>query len=608
METIRRVHPIRALVLALLALGSILLGIALPSVAASANAQMFGYESWNVRYEIGVDAEGRAVAHVSETITARFPDFDQNRGIVRGLPIDYEGSPTDPRDFTVTDANGAPVPFAVEREDGFVAVLTGDDAYVHGRQTYVIEYTLSDVVLAREDGRADEFYWDVMDSEHAQSVDSFTAEIAFSPELADRMNGDLRCYTGSAGSNAECSISEHDAEFAVPSLRLLPRQGVTVAIGLEPGSVVQPPRRLQNAALDWGPLALTAGAGAVGVAGLIVVGRHGARRKQYRGTVVAQYEVPPELPPLIAGSIVGSTGRAAAAEIVHLAVNGAIRIEEGEDQGVFGRGAPRPMLRVLDGFRAPDMLDKAMLQLLFDEIAPGETFVVPKSSEHFSARMRRLGETADAEALKRGFFTKERTPAARVLGFVGLGLAVVGLAATAVALVSRNIGPQPIIAAAVGVVGLVLALVCLSRHRVHTPLGAEWREHLEGVKLFIRVAEQERLQMLQSYTGAERFDDGSVNVIHIYEKLLPYAVLFKLEKEWARTLEVTYATYGTATDIGPAWYPGLGLHGTAEIGGTISQFTSAMTSATSYTSSSSGGSSGGGSVGGGGGGGFSGGR
>ena len=187
--------------------GAALLGTTIATPAA-ADTNDFSYDSWHAEYDIALDDRGRAVAEVTETLTARFPDFDQNRGIVRGLPIEYEGASSDPRDFTVTDETGAPIPFWTETEDGFVAVLTGDDNFVHGEQTYVIQYTLSDVILARDDGNADEFYWDLVDHEHYQTIDSATAEIRFSDELADALNGNARCYFGHAYSEDECGIMQ----------------------------------------------------------------------------------------------------------------------------------------------------------------------------------------------------------------------------------------------------------------------------------------------------------------------------------------------------------------------------------------------------------------
>nr|WP_280116271.1 hypothetical protein [Leucobacter coleopterorum] len=77
----------------------------------------------------------------------------------------------------------------------------------------------------------------------------------------------------------------------------------------------------------------------------MAVFRYHRKRRVGRGVVVAQYEVPASLPPLLAAPIVGSMTSAASvpAEFVHLAVSGVIRIEESE-----ATWRPRPTIRLMD--------------------------------------------------------------------------------------------------------------------------------------------------------------------------------------------------------------------------------------------------------------------
>jgi uncharacterized membrane protein len=88
-------------------------------------------------------------------------------------------------------------------------------------------------------------------------------------------------------------------------------------------------------------------------------------------------------------------------------------------------------------------------------------------------------------------------------------------------------------------------------------------------------------------------------VLDIYEKLLPYAVIFGLEKQWAAELARYYV------DTSPDWYTGSNAFNAGIFAASIGSLTSSVS--TSYSgsssSSSSGGSGGGGSSGGGGGGG-----
>ena len=117
-------------------------------------------------------------------------------------------------------------------------------------------------------------------------------------------------------------------------------------------------------------------------------------------------------------------------------------------------------------------------------------------------------------------------------------------------------------------------------------------------RLVADFAEADRIRMLQSPSGAE-WVPVDVNdprqKLALYEKLLPYAVVFGQEKEWSQQLAVLYTAVGAT---GPYWYYGTGAFDASSFSSGIGSLSAAASS-----SSSTGGSSGGGSAGGGGGGG-----
>nr|MBP6683795.1 DUF2207 domain-containing protein [Leucobacter sp.] len=413
-------------------IGSLLLatvGLAAVTVFASSPAHAdvddFSYDAWHVSYQVSADPSGRAVAEVTETVSPRFPETDQNRGIVRGIPVSYENVNTDPRDFTVTDAAGAPVPFEIDEEDGFRVVLVGDDSYVHGLQTYVISYTISDVVLDRDDGAADEFYWDIMDFEHQQPIEQFSADLVFAPELQDAMTGNMRCYVGAPNSEDECSIGGEGTAtnpISLSGVELGPEEGVTVAVGMVPGTIVQPPERLPNFALDGVPM-IVGGAGLASTAtGIALVTRFRRQRRTGRGTIIAQYDVPAELPPLIAGPIVGSAVQSTATpQILHLAVIGATRLEDGEPKGKKKKKTSQ-VVRVVDPARAVDELDQLTLEALVPGAVPGATMTIPKESTKFAEKLTSLTLAGTAAAESRGYIEKAHAPGGRAAGYTTLAI------------------------------------------------------------------------------------------------------------------------------------------------------------------------------------------
>jgi hypothetical protein len=96
---------------------------------------------------------------------------------------------------------------------------------------------------------------------------------------------------------------------------------------------------------------------------------------------------------------------------------------------------------------------------------------------------------------------------------------------------------------------LPTGIISMTGRDTLTPLGLDRRNYLDGMKLYLTVAEEERFRMLQSPSGAERIDIGdTTQIIKLYEKLLPFAVIWGVEDQWARELEVRVAAVGETPD------------------------------------------------------------
>lgn len=595
-------------ILAVLA-GAAALTFTASSAAASAveprtDVNDFDFSSWDATYEISVDAEGRASMVVQETRVAEFPDFDQNRGIVAGYPERYEGADLHTTIRSVRDENGEDVPFETENDDDVLYVLTGDDDYVHGSTTYVIEYEMHDMILAASGTKVDEFYWDLLPLDSTQDIGSFHAQIRFDDQLAEHLTGASSCYFGRFGERNPCDLVRDDATFSVSAYDIVAGEGATVAIALEPGTVTQPPARQPNAATDVAPYAIGGGAALLSVGGWIATGAMIRRRRRGTGIVVAQYDVPDAMPPLLASTIVPRAKNSLTAQILHLAVRGMLRLEDVPEAGEKNR---RPRLRRLDA-PIPDPIDEQSLNALFGSAETGVVMKVPKNSQAFAGRIQGLLKSAPRKAAERGLTTKARSTAGRIIQAVALLAFAVMIGLLVWSLVTgRESAPFVLFATiACAIFLLISSIVTFSKHTVLTREGALQLEYLEGVREFIRVAEADRLRMLQSYSGAERRSDGTVDVIHVYERLLPYAILFGQEKEWGSVLEHAY----TQANREPGWIDGssYGIATRVALLSSSARASSVYSSPSSGSSSSFGGSSGGGFSGGGGGGGFSGGR
>jgi hypothetical protein len=164
-----------------------------------------------------------------------------------------------------------------------------------------------------------------------------------------------------------------------------------------------------------------------------------------------------------------------------------------------------------------------------------------------------------------------------LLAVAAAGLAL-GLGFVAIAAYVQPVLPWTVIGISVAIAVVVIG-VC-SRKPL-TALGAETRDHLRGLEEFIRWAEADRIRMLQSPAGAERV---AVDVndprqkLDLYEKLLPYAVVFGQEKQWSAELAVLYTAVGAT---GPYWYYGSGAFDASSFSAGIGSLSSAAMSSSS---------------------------
>lgn len=577
-----------------LVVGVILAGTgALPALADAEDTQDFTFDSYSAQIELSRDADGVGVARVTETFVAVFPDHDQNRGMQRRIPQDDDWTPLHPTLESVTDEAGEPRPVETESDDGYLVVTSAvpEGRFVHGRQTYVYTYTLENVARLMDNGY-DEFFWDLLGEEWAQPFGTVDAAVTVEAELAEALTGNARSYAGDVGSTDSETLDprpqpDGSVRFEARYRDVQPFQPVSFAIGFEPGTFTP-----FDASIGSSPGALVqlggGVLGAVALAWAVVVRRRKLQDEPGRPVVIAEYEPPAGIDAATAAAILGHATKIVPAEVLEQAVGGALRIIE--SKGFLGHS--KFTAELVD----PDHADengRIILKGLFgDDLRPGETFEFGTTSTRFSGAAHALMNWASArnKSYRRGIgFGVGKGP---LLAFAAAFALLVGGGIWA--LVNYVTPVVPILLLVFAGLGLFAVLLILGRNPL-TSEGAQIRDHLLGLKQFIAWAEEDRIRMLQSPRGAER---RAVDVsdprqmLVLYERLLPFAVVFGQERQWAERLAVMYP--GEA----PGWYAGTGpLNASAFAAGI-----SSMSSVTS-SSSSSGGSTGGGSAGGGGGGG-----
>ncbi|CAN5565062.1 hypothetical protein BH10ACT7_BH10ACT7_11640 [soil metagenome] len=211
--------------------------------------------------------------------------------------------------------------------------------------------------------------------------------------------------------------------------------------------------------------------------------------------IVPQYTRPKDLSLVASAELLGDGKRAIAAQVIDFAVRKVVTISREK-----GKGRKTGFTLTLADAAAENPDEKAVLATLFDEkLLPGATLTIAPG------RNRQLGV-----ALK----NPHRWIVARLISN--------GLAAER-GFWSRLVTPWR------------------SEPVLPTAKAEPLVDHLWGIRDYIALAEKERFAFLQGPTTAQRREPvGQLEALVLNEKLLPFAVLFGLEKEWARELDLQY--------------------------------------------------------------------
>ena len=618
---------------------------------AAADTSDFTFDSFDADYTLSRAGDGTSHLEVVETIVARFPDFDQNRGLLRAIPLVNQGIYLEPEIHGVTDENGNDVYWEQEFDSEFTVLVLGTDDYVHGATTYVISYSLDNVVTAfSQEDAADEFYWDVNGTGWDQPFDRVSATLTVDESAAPLLTGATACYYGAFESDSTCDITTDlggttddgpvPMDFAATVTDLAPNETLTIAVAFTPGDFVQgeawqegdpgydggdygesyEPAPPLNEAPLWS--SIVAGVLGLGVASIpVFAGRQRAKAAKAnagQGIIVPQYSVPKGLNVMVAAHLVDRENTAFSAQLVSLAVRGKLRIL---DYPVTDSNADYT-LQYLDSSDL-DEIELALMNSLFgSKLEPGEVKELAPADVSLGNAVRAVTARAAHMQTSEGYRDHNQSSGCFFAGISMVAAFIVFAVLVAVSIATYSVSAITIVA---GIVAFLTIFVTFgisignSRGRL-TRKGSLQREYLEGMKMYLELAEKERFRMLQSPDGAERIDVGDTKqIIKLYEKLLPFAVIWGVEDQWMQELVVH-----TGVDQTPDWFQSTdGFNAVA--------FTHALrgaTTAATYTpppppsssswggsgssgssfSSFSGGSSGGGFSGGGGGGGGGGGR
>ena len=548
---------------------------------------------------------------ITEDIQVDFGSQSKH-GIFRTIPLRYRFDSTRDRfyDLQVRSVTNGANPISYNdsiSSDNEVLQIGDPDIVVSGRQRYVITYTVVGAMNSFADH--DELFWNVDGPLWPVPQQQVSATVHFP-------SGSLResnCFEGPTGSTETCTHTDSlDSANFTSTRELASGEQMTVGTSLNPGAVAIPtpmlePRQRQfpQDAFDATPLTI----GLLVLLTLLGVGLvawnwwvHGRDRayitRYYLANdpsappdpaatkeqaeplfahepLVVEFGAPQKMKPAELGLILDQSAdtKDVTATIVDLAVRGYLTIAEA--------GRSDWTLSWKAGGDAAQLLpyEKTLLDGLFT----GRTAV--KLSElkgTFAPTLRKAESEIYSDAQSRRLFASRPDQARAAWGCLGIGIVLVGFAATV------GLG----IALGWGLVGLAIVITGIALTATfpfmpqRTAAGRELLQQTLGFRLYMTTAEKYRQQF------AEKAE--------IFTQLLPYAIVFGCVTQWAKAFE------GIDTAATSSWYVGNAPFQAAFLASSLESMNANISSAITYVPPSSGSSSGfggGGFSGGGGGGG-----
>lgn len=586
----------RGITIAFLGIATLLaVPFAFISTTATVSAQStnnFVIKNYDMDFRLSKDSENRSVLTVEETIVADFAVRNQNRGIERAIPTSYDGHPVSLKIQSVVDGDGKSREFATYSSNGNEVVRIGNpDVYVFGVETYTLTYTQRDVTRFFQDTNKDEWYWDTNGTDWKVPIEQFRATISIDAALSQAQQGTPACYQGVGGSTEPCTLQQTgEGSYVVTASNLARGENITVAFGFTPNTFAPYEQSLfEKIAAIWGMvLVVTIIMSIAGLVCVIVMYYRKSNRTKELHTIPVQYIPAKNTSVMVAAQVVTASGSVFGAQLIDFAVRHIISIIETKPKGTWTL-AEYDIVILQDPAKLMEE-EREILSDIFNGLPRvGDRLALSTLRNNMSYYTRTRDNDLKLKNLIEGTYgLRHKSPE------VSKGFYKWAIASLVIGILLLSF-PLLILALITWLMGVFI--------RPLTDTGLEIRRYLLGLDKYIKAAETERIKFLQGPDTAQKVGEtvdteNPGQILKLYERVLPYAVLFGREKEWTERLGDLYQNAQSSPD----WISGTTAFNAGLFAGSISSFSSAA-SYSGGASSSSGGSSGGGSSGGGGGGG-----
>lgn len=643
------------LALAAVCLWPLLASGAYPRKAAPYRRPAYGQERI-LRFQSLIRVHPDASLTVTENIKVQTAGRRIKRGIVRDFPTTYRDKKgrTVKVGFEVLEVlkDGKKEPYHLRSASNGVKIYIGQKKVrlPRGVYTYTIKYQTDRQLGFFKD--YDELYWNVTGNAWAFPIDSAQAVIELPPGAKILQSA---AYTGRMGAKGrDFNVRESGPKKIIfnTTKELYPGSGLTVAVAW-PKGVVRPPSDTDKVGFwlrDYLNL-VVGGAGLLLVLGFYLVSWSRVGKDPEAGTIIPLFAPPPGFSPAAVRNLMrmGFDDRTVAAALVDMAVKGYLTIENigkaytlhkrGKGYKTLSRGEQNLGSKLFSGGDTLEMKNKNHSVIQDSRDALRETLKKELEKAYFVANSNYLASGIILSILSVGAVilasmnhSGSASTVSWLLVWIGAGVALafwslnrwgsvadtatsvfkkisaLGLGLFAVAYFIVKIFTATFISQIFPLIVIALVLILTGVNflfyrllKSPTLTGRKVMDQIEGFKLYLSVAEKERLNLL----------NPPEKTPELFEKYLPYALALDVENEWSEQF-ATVLAQASADGRGytPIWYYGGSYHDVgssrfvSNLGGAFAGAISSSATAPGSSSGSGGGGFSGGGGGGGGGGGW----
>jgi len=528
--------------------------------------------------------------NITEKIVADCGNLPDKHGIFRVLPTVYYKEANKPTQapvelISITDFNGIPYKYSASQSssDNTITWKIGDaNKVVTGVNNYEIKYKVKNAIRF-DNANFDEFYWNLNGNFWDIETDHFTGRVIFPAEISQDNVQEINLYSGSY-STKDAGLANYSwlakNIIQVESQRTLAiDEGITLSVTFPKNIITPAALTFWEKYSDYLPMFWLILPILIFLVSFSLWWKYG--RDIAPGRAVApEFEIPNSLNPMEM-SVFLDNGKlktsAISAAIVNLAVEGYLKIEAIPKQGLFS-SADTKLIRTE---KSVDKLTEAEKNLLIALFGTDQTVLISSLRNQFYKNINPLKKTILDKLENEKLFEKK--------GFgLQAGMMTVGFILILGLFILPSFVQSSFFYIADGLSAVILLVFGYLMPK-RTPEGEELLWKIKGFKMYMLTAEKYR----------QKFNEKE----NIFEKFLPYAMLFGITGIWIAKMKEIYGE-DYFNHYMPIWYVGyVGNFNVDNFSNQLNAISTSMAQTMSSSPSSSGAGGGGFSGGGGGGGG-----